>query len=57
LKQSARPQFGGDIIRNGDAACAIDGSDAVFFNVWNDVAPQEPPEAWDHFRGSDAVCH
>jgi hypothetical protein len=56
-KQSAPQPFGDDIIRNGDTVCAIEGSFEVPLNVWNDVTQEDALGAWDHFRGSRAICH
>jgi hypothetical protein len=57
LKRRARQRFDDKIIKTGDAACTIDGSSEVLLNVWNDVTRNEAIGAWDHFCGSDVICH
>jgi hypothetical protein len=56
LKRRARQQFG-QIVRNADAAYAVEGSVGILLNVWNDFAPEDVVGARDHFRRSETICH
>jgi len=56
MKGQSKSRIEAQIVKHGDAACTIVASIDVLLQVWESLTQEDLLGAWDHFRGSDAIC-